>query len=150
MKRDTKIVAATLVAISGAILAASIACTAAIANGASMRWRLLFRLFCHGIPERCLYLWNTPMPICARCTAIYVGLALSALLFRILPRMKEQTARYILYGAVLPMAIDGLTQLVHLRLSSNPLRIETGLLAGLAFGVWALSAIENHEIVTIP
>ncbi len=150
MRRDTKIVAATLVAISGAILVASIACTAAIANGASMRWRLLFRLFCHGIPERCLYLWRTPMPICARCTAIYVGLSLSAALFRFLPRMKEQIARYVLYGAVLPMAIDGLTQLAHLRLSSNPLRMETGLLAGLAFGVWALSAIENHEIVTIP
>jgi len=29
------------------------------------------------------------------------------------------------------------------------LRVETGLLAGISFGVWALSAIENHEIVTI-
>jgi uncharacterized membrane protein len=150
VKRDTKIVAATLAAISGVILSASIVCTAAIANGASMRWRLLFRVFCHGIPERCLELWRTPMPICARCTAIYIGLALSFLLFRILPRMKEQVARYVLYAAALPMAVDGLTQLARLRLSSNPLRIETGLLAGLAFGVWALSAIENHETVTIP
>ncbi|MDP9362457.1 MAG: DUF2085 domain-containing protein [Acidobacteriota bacterium] len=150
MKRDTKIVAATLVAIAGAILSASIACTAAIANGASMRWRLLFLLFCHGIPERCLSLWNIPMPICARCTAIYAGLVLSFAAFLILPRMRESVARIVLYAAALPMALDGFTQLVHLRMSSNPLRIETGLLAAIAFGVWALSAVENHKVVTIP
>lgn len=150
MKRDTKIIAATLVLIAGAILSASVACTAAIANGASMRWRVLFRLFCHGIPERCLYLWNVPMPICARCTAIYAGLILSFVVFLILPRMREQVARMVLYAALVPMAVDGLTQLAGLRLSTNTLRLETGLLAGVAFGVWAMSAIENHEIVTIP
>ena len=150
MKRDTKIIAATLVAIAGAILSASLTCTAAIANGASMRWRVLFRLFCHGIPERCLYLWGVPMPICARCAAIYAGLILSFVVFLILPRMRESVARIVLYAALVPMAVDGLTQLAGLRLSTNPLRLETGLLAGVAFGVWALSAIENHEIVTIP
>jgi len=150
VKRDTKIIAATLIAIAGAILSASLACTAAIAHGASMRWRVLFRLFCHGIPERCLYLWGVPMPICARCTAIYAGLILSFVVFLILPRMRESVARIVLYAALVPMAVDGLTQLAGLRLSTNPLRLETGLLAGVAFGVWALSAIENHEIVTIP
>jgi len=150
VKRDTKIVAATLVSIAGAILSASLACTSAIAHGASMRWRILFRIFCHGIPERCLYLWNVPMPICARCTAIYTGLILSFAAFRLLPRMKESVARVVLYAAVVPMAIDGLSQLAQLRLSTNPIRIETGLLAGVAFGVWALSAIENHDFVTIP
>jgi uncharacterized membrane protein len=150
VKLDTKIVAATLVAVAAAILSASIACTAAIAHGASMRWRLLFRLFCHGIPERCLTLWGIPMPICARCTAIYAGLVLSFAAFLILPRMSESVARIVLYIAALPMALDGFTQLVHLRVSSNPLRVETGLLAGIAFGVWALSTVENHKFVTIP
>jgi uncharacterized membrane protein len=150
VRRDTKIVAATLAAISGAILSASVACAATIAGGASMRWRILFRVFCHGIPERCIYLWGVPMPICARCTAIYAGLILSLLAFLVLPRLKERLARMVLYAACVPMAIDGFTQLAGLRLSTNPLRMETGLLVGIAFGVWALSAIENHEIVTIP
>ena len=150
MKRDTKIVGATLVAISGAILSASLVCTAAVAGGASMQWRYLFRIFCHGIPERCLYIWGVPMPVCARCTAIYAGLILSFLAFVVLPRMKEPIARMVLCAALVPMAIDGLTQLAGLRLSTNSLRLETGLLAGVAFGFWALSAIDNHEIVTIP
>lgn len=150
MRRDTKIVAGVMVGIASAILAASVTCTLAIAHGASMRWRLLFRAFCHGIPERCLYLWNVPMPICARCTAIYVGLIMSFAVFLILPRMTERVARIVLCAAAIPMAIDGFTQLARLRVSTNTLRIETGLVLGIAFGVWALSAIENHSAVTIP
>jgi uncharacterized membrane protein len=150
VKRDTKIVAGLMAGIASAILAASVTCALAIANGASMRWRLLFRVFCHGIPERCLYLWNVPMPICARCTAIYIGLIVSIALFLILPRMTERFARLVLCAAAIPMAIDGLTQLAKLRVSTNTLRIETGLVLGIAFGIWALSAIENHSAVTIP
>jgi uncharacterized membrane protein len=150
VKRDTKIVASVIAGIATAILAASVTCALAIAHGASMRWRLLFRVFCHGIPERCLYLWNVPMPICARCTAIYVGLIVSIALFLILPRITERVARIVLCVAAVPMAIDGFTQLAKLRVSTNTLRIETGLVIGIAFGVWALSAIENHTAVTIP
>jgi uncharacterized membrane protein len=127
-----------------------VACTLAIARGASIRWRLLFRVFCHGIPERCLYLWNVPMPICARCTAIYAGLIVSVAAFLILPRITERAARIMLYAAAVPMAVDGFTQLARLRVSTNPLRVETGLVLGIAFGVWALSAMENHATVTIP
>lgn len=148
MRRDTKIVAATLFAIAATILSASVACTAAIAHGASMRWRWLFRVLCHGIPERCLTIWNVPMPICARCTAIYTGLALSIALFALLPRLEEKIARWILFAAALPMAIDGFSQLARLRVSTNPLRLETGLLAGLAFGFWALTAVESHVFTT--
>src|SRR5205814_4602373 len=95
LKRDTAIVAATLAAIATAILSASLACTWLIAHGASMRWRLPFHLLFHGIPERCLHLWGVPMPICARCMAIYAGMAVSLLVFFILPRMSEFSARVV-------------------------------------------------------
>jgi uncharacterized membrane protein len=146
LKRDTAIVAATLAAIASAILSLSLACTWAIAHGASMRWRLPFRLFCHGIPERCLYIWGVPMPICARCTAIYAGLAASLVVFFLLPRMTEFAARVVLMIAVMPLAIDGLTQLARLRQSTNPLRLATGLTAGIAFGIWAITAVESHVV----
>jgi uncharacterized membrane protein len=146
VKRDTAIVAATLAAIATAILSASIASTWVIAHGASMRWRLLFRLFCHGIPERCFTIWGVPMPICSRCTAIYAGLAASLVVFVLLPRMSELAARVMLAIAVTPLAIDGLTQLVRLRQSTNELRSATGLAAGIAFGVWAMTAIESHVV----
>ena len=50
--------------------------------------------------------------------------------------------------AALPMFVDGITQLAMLRESSNPLRIETGLLAGAAFAFWALSEVESHVLST--
>ena len=146
MKRDSAIVAATLGAISTAILSASLACTWAVAHGASMRWRMLFRLFCHGMPERCFYVWGVPMPICARCTAIYVGLALAIAAFVLLPRLTERGARLLLLAAVVPLGVDGLTQLVRLRESTDGLRSATGLVAGIAFGLWAITAVESHVV----
>ncbi|MEO6259410.1 MAG: DUF2085 domain-containing protein [Thermoanaerobaculia bacterium] len=145
MKRDTWILAAVLAAIAAGILSASTACSWVIAHGASMRWRLLFRMFCHGLPERCLILWGIPMPICARCTAIYGGLALAAVLFRLLPLVRERTARILLYMTTAPMALDGLTQLARLRESTNGLRLVTGFAAGIAFGIWALTSVESHD-----
>jgi uncharacterized membrane protein len=146
LKRDTAIVAAMLAAVATAILSASLACTWAIAHGASMRWRLLFRIFCHGIPERCFVLWHVPMPICARCTAIYAGLALAIVAFFLLPRISERVARVVLVIAIVPLGVDGLTQLVRLRESTNELRLATGLAAGIAFGLWAITAVESHVV----
>jgi uncharacterized membrane protein len=146
VKRDSAIVATCLAAIGTVILSASLLCTWAIAHGASMRWRLAFRLFCHGIPERCIAIWGVPMPICARCTAIYAGLAVSLIVFLLLPRMSELAARVTLLIAVTPLAVDGLTQLARLRHSTNALRMATGLTAGIAFGLWAITAVESHVV----
>ena len=86
------------------------------------------------------------MPICARCTAIYAGLAGSLVVFFLLPRMTELAARLMLLIAVTPLAVDGLTQLVRLRESTNGLRMATGLPAGIAFGLWAITAVESHVV----
>jgi uncharacterized membrane protein len=144
VKRDTRIVAAVLAAIAVAILGGSVVCSWAIAHGASMQWRLLFRLFCHGIPRRCLTLWNVPMPICARCTAIYGGALFGIVAARVLPWMSERAARYVMYAAATPLGIDGLTQLTTLRESTNTLRLATGVIGGIGFAVWALTAVQRH------
>jgi uncharacterized membrane protein len=144
MKRDTKIVMAVVSAIPIVILSASMFCSWAIAHGASMRWRLAFRLMCHGIPSRCLDLFGVPMPICARCVGIYAGLLAGLIAFWLLPIATERVMRTIAFIAVTPLAIDGLTQLARLRESTNPLRLATGIAAGLAFGMWILSAVERR------
>ncbi len=145
MKRDTKIVLAFIAAIPSVILGAATLCTWAIAQGASMKWRLLFRLLCHGRVERCLALFNVPMPICARCVGIYGGMLLGILAFWAVPLLREKVMRRVAFVAVTPLAIDGLTQLAGLRESTNELRIATGVIAGLAFGLWILSAVERRS-----
>ncbi len=145
MKRDTLIVGAVIAAIAVAILGGSVLCAWAIAHGASMQWRLLFRLFCHGIPSRCLTLWHVPMPICARCTAIYGGALAGIVLMRLLPAMSERAARIVMIIAASPLAVDGLTQLTTLRESTNTLRLVTGVLGGIGFTLWALTSVERHR-----
>lgn len=143
MRQETKIAGAVFLAIPVLILAAATATTWAIAHGASMQWRLLFRVMCHGIPSRCLLLWSVPMPICARCTAIYAGLFTGLALFLIVRRGSERAFRWIAFAAALPMLIDGVTQAAGFRESTNGLRLVTGAIAGLAFGMWVLCAIER-------
>lgn len=152
MKRDTGIVAAVVAAIPVVILSAATICTFAIAGGASMKWRMLFRVLCHGIPTRCLQFFDTPMPICARCTGIYVGLLAGLIAFVVLPAIQERMLRVALYVAALPMAIDGITQAMTLRESTNGLRVATGFAAAIVFGIWILEAVENREspVVTTP
>ena len=150
MKRDTRIVLSILAAIPAGILGLASLCSLAIANGASMRWRTAFRMMCHGMVERSLDLFGVPMPICARCVGIYAGLLAGLAVFWLLPLLREKVMRPIAFAAVTPLALDGLTQLTGLRESTNPLRIATGVVAGLAFGLWILSAVErtDHEVFT--
>jgi uncharacterized membrane protein len=145
MKRDTKIVLGVVAAIPAVILSAAAACSWAIAQGASMQWRLLFRIMCHGRVERSLALFEVPMPICARCVGIYAGLLAGLALFWLIPFLRERIVRPFALAAIVPLAIDGLSQLAGFRESTNELRIATGVLAGLAFGLWVLSAVERRD-----
>ncbi|HUP50629.1 MAG TPA: DUF2085 domain-containing protein [Thermoanaerobaculia bacterium] len=145
MSRDTRIVAFVLAIIAAAIAGGALLCTWAIAEGASPQWRLLFRIFCHGIPERSLVLLGEAMPICARCFGIYAGLLGGIAVFAVLPWIEERAARLLAFAAVLPIGIDGVTQAAGLRLSTNPLRIATGLAAAIAFAAWALAAVQHRD-----
>lgn len=144
MKRTLPIIGGTIVLGSGAMLFLALACTWAITHGASMRWRSVFLLFCHGIPSRCLTLWNVPMPICARCTAIYAGMLMSVLLFAVLPRLPEIAARVALIAATAAITLDGVTQAVRLRESTNDLRLITGFAFGVTFCVWVLASVRDN------
>jgi uncharacterized membrane protein len=149
MRRDTRIVAAFLASAAALILGASTLCAWAVAHGASPRWRVLFRVMCHGIERRCLTMFGVPMPICARCTAIYIGLIAGVAVFMVIPLLEERVMRVIVYAAAVPMLIDGLTQATGLRESTNGIRILTGMVAAVAFSMWALTAVEEGGRVRV-
>jgi len=144
VSRDTRIFALCLGALALLILGASALATVAIAHGASPLLRIPFKLMCHGIPHRCLTISGTPMPICARCVAIYAGFIIGIALFPLARRIEERVMRIVLAVSALPIFLDGITQAMGLRESTNPLRLATGLTVGAAFGLWALVAIETR------
>lgn len=144
MTREAKLVGGMLGLICLGILSAATACTWVIASGVSTKLRILFRVMCHGIESRCLTLWDTPMPICSRCVAIYGGILLGVAAFTAIAALRSHPLPLSgLAALTIPLALDGMTQAAGLRESVNELRTMTGLLAGGGFAVWCLGAIET-------
>lgn len=93
------------------------------------------RALCHQKPERCIFLWGHQMAICERCFAIYVFLITGGIFLYI---FRKSFRRYHWKWAILlmlPVALDGLTQLAGLRESNIYLRFFTGSLFGIAFAL---------------
>lgn len=97
-------------------------------------WRYVW--YCHGLPDRSLRWSGRPLPICARCTGLWIGYGLAATMvwFWMLPW-------WLSLWLVAPLIADGGTQALGWRTSNNTLRLVTGLMAGIGeimFIVWAL------------
>jgi len=105
-------------------------------------------LACHGIPDRCLSLGGRRMPICARCTGIYLGyLALVVFAARFW-QTGTLPAPLPLLALHLPLLLDGLTQAAGWRQSNNALRLLTGVLAGVGqVGLLAWFALSSGRWV---
>jgi len=94
---------------------------------------------CHQLPQRSLVLGGNQMPFCARCVAIYtfmaIGLAITA--FPFLPRYDDitQIRWWVIVGALVPIGIDGVGQLLGLWESTNAMRFLTGGLVGAVTGL---------------
>ncbi|MEM4272038.1 MAG: DUF2085 domain-containing protein [Candidatus Bilamarchaeaceae archaeon] len=77
-------------------------------------------------------------PVCARDIAIYAGALISgiAVYFTKWKDARQTPNPLIFVLALIPIAIDGGTQLLGWRESTNMLRLITGFLAGLAFSFY--------------
>lgn len=105
-----------------------------------------FSFFCHQLSYRSLYFNDIQMPVCSRCASIYVATALGLVFFRLKgcgkKEFKMNWPLFILLFA--PTALDGFTQLLGWRESTNLLRLITGIPYGLgyAYGIaWGLPLI---------
>jgi len=95
--------------------------------------------FCHQMPERSLNLNGHLLPLCSRCTGIYVGFFLS-IIFQI-PRTSLTVTlswvRVVIFASIIIifiLIIDGLLGKLSLHDSTNDKRILLGLLGGSSFG----------------
>ena len=103
---------------------------------------------CHQKADRSFFINGNEMPFCARCTAIWLGLAIGLgfmVFYRI--ELNEKFIFLILLGLV-PIGIDGLFQLFGFWESNNVVRLITGLLVGIICGI-AIGIIidEVNEII---
>jgi uncharacterized membrane protein len=84
--------------------------------------------YCHQISERSYYLNGNQMPFCARDEGIFLGLVIGMTL-AIITRYEIKVIYFIL--GIVPIGVDGLAQLLTNYESTNPIRLITGLLAGV-------------------
>ena len=93
---------------------------------------------CDQVPSHSYYLFGHQVCLCERCLAIYCTLLLAGIALAVLPRLRSKVRPLdwrLLLLLIVPMAIDGLTQLVGWRESDLLLRTLTGFLFGLG-GAW--------------
>ncbi len=91
--------------------------------------------FCAQVPSHSFYILGHQLGLCARNLSIYSSMFLGSLVFVLSKKRLPGIPWWVWILMILPMAIDGTTQLFGLRESTWELRVITGTLFGLG-SVW--------------
>ncbi|OWT33348.1 hypothetical protein BGI41_02885 [Methanobrevibacter sp. 87.7] len=92
-------------------------------------------LICHRRPDRTFSYRGHYFPVCARCTGFYISI-FAYFIYAYFVFINYTV--YLMITAILllvPAAIDGFTQLLGWRESTNYLRLITGLLGGIGLAI---------------
>jgi uncharacterized membrane protein len=94
----------------------------------------VFSAICHQEEDRCLHLMGEPFAACSRCTFMYIGVLASSIAYPLVGWPRRPRVLYLFIVAA-PLILDGGTQLLGLRESTNTIRALTGFLfgSGIAF-----------------
>ena len=100
-------------------------------------------LVCHQRPERTLFVGGRYLPVCARDTGAFLGLLLGyAVLLSLHKKEAKGPPHLILTLAMLiPMLVDSFGQMLGFWISTNDIRLMTGLLFGAALAPFLIYAI---------
>jgi len=102
---------------------------------------------CHQKAERSFFINGNQMPFCARCTAIWLGLAIG-LGFMIFYKIELDNKFLVLvFIGLIPIGIDGIGQLFKLWESNNIIRVVTGLLIGIICGIAIGIIIDELKVI---
>ncbi|MBN2542044.1 DUF2085 domain-containing protein [bacterium] len=93
----------------------------------------LFKPTCHQEPARSYFIFGKQLPVCARCTGIYVGMFIGGILFAIFRKKVRKPLPLIAFIIlILPLWIDGLGQTFKFWNTGNLFRTLTGLVCSIA------------------
>lgn len=100
-------------------------------------------LVCHQIPERTLWVGGHHLPVCARDTGAFLGLLLGYTMLLSLRRKEAKGPPNLILtlAMLLPMLVDSLGQMLGFWISTNDIRLITGLLFGVALAPFLIYVI---------
>jgi uncharacterized membrane protein len=106
-------------------------------------------IVCHQLPARSFHLWGAQMPVCARCTGLYLGAAVVAiaLTFRSTDKFAigPSAARRLLVVAALPTIATLVIEWSTGHMPSNWIRAATGVCLGAAAAAVVLAYAREAE-----
>jgi uncharacterized membrane protein len=91
-------------------------------------------LVCHQRPERSFHLGGTQLPVCARCTGLYVSGALGALVAWLGASRVPRRMRGVLIASAMPTIITVALEWANLTAPGNVVRASAALPLGAAGG----------------
>jgi len=100
-------------------------------------------IVCHQLPGRSFHLWGVQLPVCARCTGIYLGGAVAAM--TTLDSRAQPNARRILLVAALPTAATLIYEWTTAQTPANAIRALAGLPLGAAVA-WVVMSAARPEV----
>lgn len=92
---------------------------------------------CHRKKERTTSFFGLENILCARCQGILFGMLFGVFYWTYFPPLIPEIVTIVF---LIPMVVDGITQNLKKRESTNTLRLTTGILFGYGFAVFFLTA----------
>ena len=102
-----------------------------------------YRLGCHQLPSRSFFISGQQIAYCERCMATYTALFLSVILFAFVRRWLKPLSWKVYILFLVPLALDGVSQMFGLRTSNWVLRTITGALFGFGSAWMAFPYLEE-------
>lgn len=107
-------------------------------------------MVCAQIPSHSFYIFGHQLGMCARNFSIYASMFVGSLIFVLSKKRIPGIPWWLWILMILPMAIDGTTQMFGLRESTWELRVLTGTLFGLGNVWFALPLIQKTILESLP
>lgn len=98
-------------------------------------------VICHQRPERSFFIGGSQLPVCARCTGLYLGAALAFPIGLLAPAPAARRARWILAVTALPTAVTWMLEVAGVAPFSNIVRCAAALPLGAVAAWLVLSAV---------
>lgn len=102
-----------------------------------------YRFACHQLPSRSYFIFGQQVAFCHRDTAIYASIFVALIVFAFIRQRVKPLPWQVYIAFLIPMAIDGGTQILGLRTSNWQLRTVTGVLFGIGSAWLALPYLEE-------
>ena len=119
-------------------------------DGISKQIFFALHMVCAQIPSHSFYIFGHQLGMCARNFSIYASMFIGSLIFVLSKKRIPCIPWWIWVLMILPLALDGTTQMFGWRESTWELRVLTGTLFGLGNVWFALPLIQKTILESLP